>query len=82
MAELVFKGSYTIDDFKKKAEVSEIEILDAGKGKFFSTPIGGGPCAKKIDIKKPLMISIVNAGEDDFFLMHNKGEGAKTIAIV
>lgn len=73
--------TYTVEQFKNKMQVEQLEVKRNPKtGKlFFLFGVEIGAVASKGIPEKP-MVSLVEGDRGQFYLLHEMGEGAPTIA--
>ena len=82
MENLTFVKTLSIEQFKAAQKVDSIEVKRNPKtSKLFISWIGGvgAVSSKGIPSSKPV-ISLVKGEEGEFFLLHEQGEGAPTLA--
>ena len=82
MENLVFHKTMSIEQFKAAQKIDTLEVRRNPKtSKLFLTWIGGtgAVSSKGIPSKRPV-ISLVKGEEGDFYLLHEQGEGAPTVA--
>lgn len=84
--DLKFLKTMSVADFKAKQGVERIEIKrNEHTGKcFFVYGFETGACSRKVDTREltqPVISEVCSADTGDtFFLLHQQGEGATTIA--
>lgn len=81
--DLVFKKTQTIEQFKADQLVSLIEVKKNPKtGKLFFTfgSETGAVSTKGIPTKRPVISDVITEDGEEFFLLHEQGEGAPTLA--
>ena len=79
--DLIFEETFTVEQFKARELVSHIDVKKNPKnGKLFFTYGSkvGGVAIKGIPAKP--MVSLVTGEEGQFYLLHEEGQGAPTIA--
>ena len=81
-ANLKFNKTLTVEQFKAKELVSHIDVKKNPKtGKLFFTYGNktGAVSAKGIPTK-PMLSNVTGEGGETFYLLHEEGQGAPTIA--
>ena len=79
--DLIFEETFTVEQFKARELVSHIDVKKNPKNdKLFFTYGSkvGGVAIKGIPVKP--MISLVTGEEGQFYLLHEEGTGAPTLA--
>ena len=79
--DLIFEETFTVEQFKARELVSHIDVKRNPKNdKLFFTYGSkvGGVAIKGIPVKP--MVSLVTGEDGTFYLLHEEGQGAPTIA--
>jgi len=79
---LIFNETLTVEQFKSKVMVSKLDVKKNPKtGKLFFTygAQTGAVSAKGIP-SKPMVSNVTTPEGDSFYLLHEEGQGAPTIA--
>ena len=79
---LTFNETLTVEQFKAKVMVSKLDVKKNPKtGKLFFTygAATGAVSAKGIP-QKPMVSNVTTPEGDSFYLLHEEGQGAPTIA--
>ena len=80
---LTFNGTETIEQFKASQLIKLIEVKKNPKtGKLFFTfgSKTGAVSSKGIPSKRPVISNVTGADGENFYLLHEQGEGAPTLA--
>ena len=82
MENLTFVKTLSIEQFKAAQKIDQLEVRrNPHTSKLFLTWLGGtgAVSSKGIPTNKPV-ISLVKGEEGEFYLLHEQGEGAPTVA--
>lgn len=85
---LKFLSTISVDEFKKQQQVDKIEVLrNENTGKcFFVYGSMKGACSAKANneqMTEPMISEVCSADTGDvFYLLHQKSEGATTLAVL
>lgn len=79
---LIFNETLTVEQFKDKMKVSHIDVKKNPKNNnlFFSYGSQVGAVAVKGIPSKPMISNVTGDDGSSFYLLHEEGQGAPTIA--
>ena len=80
--DLKFIETFTVNQFKSKMQVESLNVKrNPNTGKlFFTYGAKIGAVSSKGIPNKPMVSEVCGADGESFYLLHNEGEGAATIA--
>ena len=85
--DLVFQETWSVPEFKAKQGVLEIEVKrNERTGKyFFDYQFGSGACSRRAEtgtMDNPVISNVISATTgEQFYLLHQKGEGGNAITM-